>query len=601
MNKKENLTALRCLMQNKGIDAYIVPCSDSHSSEYFSDYWNSLKWITGFTGSYGTFVITSDKAGLWTDGRYTIQAKLELEGSNIELFNTSDGSSYLTFLSDNLPENGTLGFDGRVISLGLLKYFKDSFDSKNISYIFKDDLIGELWQDRPTLSTKPAFVHDLCFAGKSSLDKLTDIRAKMNEKNITAYLVSALDDIAWLLNIRGYDLPYTPVVYAYVLITEEDAFVFIDPTTASNVSDTLTSQGFTLFGYNDLPQHLSSIQTEYLYFNPYITNVIVAESIPSNNKIKTEYADEYYKDIIMFMKYTKTKEEQENVKNAFINESAMLVKTLKWLDDEISKVSIGSELHLKEGDVARVIDKNRSELPNYICESFSTIVAYGANAAQTHYEPKNKGETLIREGFLLIDTGGQYLNGTTDTSRTIALGELTEEMKRDYTLVLKSHIALASAEFKTGERGQRLDGIARSPLWQAGEDFSHSTGHGIGYCLNVHESPISISDYSSKFPLRINPGSMVSNEPGIYKEGKYGIRIENIYLVVEKQKTASGTFDCFECLTYCPIDLRAVETSMLTNVELDWLNNYHQRTCEILKPYLTEVEYTWLCNVTKAI
>jgi len=601
MKTKNNLTALRSLMHNKGIDAYIVTSGDSHNNSYLPDYWSALKWITGFTGSSGTFVITAEKAGLWTDSRYTIQAKLELDGSGIELFDTNAGHSALSFLVDNLPKSGKLGFDGRVVSLASFKYINDLLKSKKITYAFNDDLIGEIWHNRPALSVKPAFEHTLFFAGKSAADKLDDVRAKMKEKNITAYLIPKLDDVAWLLNIRGYDLPNTPVVYAYVLITDKDAFVFINPATASGISDTLTSQGFTLCDYNDLLHHLSNIKTENLLFNPYFTNVLVAESIPSAFKVEKDYEDEYYKDIIMFIKTIKTNEEQANIKNAFINESVVMVKTLKWLDEEVSKVSLGSDLLINEDDVAHVIDKYRSELPNYLCNSFPITSAYGANAAQTHYKHIGSGAKLKREGFYLIDTGGQYLDGTTDTTRTIALGEPTKEMKHDYTLVLKSHIALANAVYISGTTGHMLESLAKTPLAEEGEDYTHGTGHGIGYCLNVHEAPHNISSYQTKLPIILYPGSMTSIEPGIYKEGKYGIRIENIYLVIEKQKTASGIFNAFEYLTYCPIDLRAVDKSMLTDVEYNWLNNYHKCTYELLAPHLTEGERIWLKDATQHI
>lgn len=595
MNITNRLAALRELMVTTKVDAYFISNSDSHGTARIADYWRSLEWITGFTGSSGLAIITADKAALWTDGRYLIQAKQDLDGTGIEVLDIWEqgGRSHHIFLAENLPHGGKLGFDGHVIPAMRLDRFKTELKDKGITFSYDIDLIGELWRDRPALPSIRAFEHEICFAGMPASEKLAAVRAKMAEKKYAAYLITALDDIAWLLNIRGKDIPYLPVVYAYALITATDAHVFIEPNKAANVSGMLVSQGFELHNYNYLSHYLCKLDTGKLYYNPAITNIHISEAIPANIETESDQTG----GIIPLIKAVKTETEQSNIVNAFRKDGIVFVKTLIWLDDMLKKDT--PELQIRECDIAHTLENYRTMQPNYICESFPTISAYAENAAIAHYRPGPESTRLQREGLLLIDTGGQYLDGTTDTTRTVALGPITDEMKRNFTLVLKGHIALASAVFLSGTTGSGLDILARQNLWKSGQNFSHGTGHGLGYCLSVHEGPHFIAPYHT--PIALTPGMLVSNEPGLYIEGSYGIRIENILLVVEEHKNDSGTYLSFKNLTHCPIDLNVIDIDMLTETEREWLNNYHHCTYETLSPYLSVSENAWLKNATRPI
>jgi Xaa-Pro aminopeptidase len=570
----ERLAALRELMARRGIDAYIVPSGDAHASEYVADYFRAREWLSGFTGSAGLLIVLRKEAGLWTDGRYFIQAERELP-AEIKLFKTGepDVQKYQAFLAEKLPYGGKVGFDGRTLTAVEFFGIKETLKEKKISFAYTEDLIGEIWRDRPPLPKEKAFEHALKFAGKSAKEKLADVRQKMKEKKIAAYLLTALDSVAWLLNIRGRDVPNLPVVYAFALITERDAFVFIDREKISAID------GFIFHDYDALPNYLKNFSSQKIFYNPVKTNVLLAESIQNAGNLKPA------EEIVPLLKAVKSKTELANIKNAFVKEGVAMTKMLFWLDSAIKSERV------TEGDVVRVMQKFRAEQELYLGDSFATIAAYGENAAQAHYSCGEVGATLALDGFLLIDTGGQYLDGTTDTTRTICLGEPTDEMKRDFTLVLKGHIALARAVFLKGTIGSALDILARLPLWESGQNFQHGTGHGIGYCLSVHEGPHNISQHYNAVPL--SPGMLVTNEPALYKKS-YGIRTENVLVVCEKEKTPDGEFFSFENLTLCPIDTRAIDFDLLTDIEKNWLENYHARVLEVLSPYLNAQEREWL-------
>lgn len=593
----KKIAALRNLMRKHNLDAYIIPSGDTHNTEYIQDYWRTWEWISGFTGSACTIVITAGKAGLWTDGRYYTQAEKELCGTGIELFKKKEQGvkSYTEFIADNLANGGRLGFDGRVVTAYEFETIKKALDGKSITYSYQHDLIGELWHDRPSLAVEPAFNHGLIFAGKPASEKLQDVRAGMKKNGYTYYLVSALDSVAWLLNIRGKDSPNMPVVYAHILINETEANVYIDSEKASAIYSSLIAQGFLLYEYTDLPTHLKALKTDKLYYNSFYTNIRISETIPAGITAESNY----HKDIIPLLKAVKTDDELTNIRNAFIKDCTAIVKMLIWLDGVVLNAASSMELRINEGDIVRVLESIRREQPHYLCESFPTISAYGGNAALAHYRSGTTGTALQSKGLLLIDAGGQYLDGTTDTTRTIVLGDITDEMRHDFTLVLKGHIALDRAVFPAGTTGSAIDILARQYLWESGQNYNHGTGHGLGHCLSAHEGPHFIGQQYSATALA--PGMLVSNEPSQYKENCYGIRIENILLVKENSKTAAGTFLSFESLTFCPIDLRAVDTTMLTEIEIDWLNNYHQRTYEALSPYLNTDECMWLKNATRQI
>jgi len=582
----EKLLKLRALMKEKGIDAYVIPSGDAHNSEYVAEYWQSRAWISGFIGSSGTVVVTLSEAGLWTDGRYFIQAAKELTGSGVDLFKKDIPGvpTYYEFLAEKLPVGGKLGFDGRVIPVKEFNKISEPLKDKKITYVYNEDLIGQLWADRPAMPTAPAFEHEPRFAGKSAAEKIADVRREMSNLRVTSYLVVALDDIAWLLNIRGDDVSYLPVVYAYALITENEAHVFIDRNKLGGLASKLEAQGVTFHDYDSIADFLGKLPTTgKLLFNPENTSILLIEALPEALKTKQDLPA----DALALLKAVKSEVELKNTRNAYIKESIVLVRFLKWIDQhqDISSVT--------EGAVVRYLTALRLQQPDIMSDAFSTIAAYGANAALSHYHPEGEGDSLKPEGFLLVDTGGQYYDGTTDTTRTIPLGPITDEMKRNFTLVLKGHIALARTIFPQGTTGAQLDTLARVPLWDYGLDYLHGTGHGIGYCLSVHEGPQRLSSIGTEVDLE--PGMLLSNEPAFYVEGEYGIRTENI---VEVVKTAHEDFYGFESLIYCPIDTSSVDISLLSDVEIDYLNDYHRRTYELISPHLTEEEADWLYTAT---
>jgi Xaa-Pro aminopeptidase len=587
----EKLNTLRNRMKARGLDAYIITGADAHGSGYVADYWKTRAWFSGFTGSNGMVVVTHNKAGLWTDGRYFIQAEKELSGSGIPLYKMDepDVPTYQAFLKDELPKGGRVAFDGRTMVVQSFDTLRKFLKDKDAVYEYETDMIGDLWEDRPVKPANPAFAHEIKFTGLTAKEKLGLVREQMVKKEIGGYLVSALDDIAWLLNIRGSDVPYTPVVYAYTFITKTRAFVFIDSTKVQDID----LDGFTLHPYENISQFLRNLQSEgKIYFNANKTNVLIGESIPKTIPVNRNAVD----DILPLLKAKKSEIELANIRNAYIKEGVVFVRIFKWLEEQIQKEG---ELNLYEGDITRKMMELRKEQPYYIGDSFSTITAYGGNAASAHYNPGPVGAKIKRDGFLLVDSGGQYLDGTTDTTRTIPVGPLTDEMRRDFTLVLKGHIALSTVIFPSGTTGSQIDVLARLPLWNEGKNFRHGTGHGIGYVLCVHEGPHNIAHKHNAIAL--SPGMLMSNEPGMYKENEYGIRTENIIYVKEMFKTEYGAFYGFEPLTYCPIDTQAIETEQLSKAEREYLNAYHKKTYDTLSPLLNEDERQWLKKATREI
>ncbi|MCL2050052.1 MAG: aminopeptidase P family protein [Defluviitaleaceae bacterium] len=605
---RERLAALRALMSQYGMDAYIVTGGDDHASEYTAAHWRTREWLSGFSGSAGVLVVLHDEAGLWTDARYFTQAENELRDSGITLYKMNEPGvpTYQAFLataasplvssadcrtephditnsSECEKPRYTIGFDGRTLTAST---FNNTLYGKvNAEFAYKHDLIGMLWHDRPPIPTEKAFCHPLQLAGLSASEKIEEVRRKMKEKSLSAYLVTALDSVAWLLNIRGSDIENLPVVYAFVLVTETDVHVFADYAKMP----ACVTDNFTLHEYDGLSDFLKNADTENLYFNPTTTNILLQDKMVAKQREPWYNAD----DIITQLKAVKTKAELANIKNAFVKEGAAMVKTLYWLER-----ALAGGRAVTEGEISRVMQGFRREQPLYVCDSFPTIAAYGANAAQAHYSPRGEGTEISGNGLLLLDTGGQYLDGTTDTTRTICIGEISHEMKRDFTLVLKGHIALSRAVFPKGATGGNLDILARLPLWEAGKDFKHGTGHGVGYCLSVHEGPQTISPVNE---TALAEGMLITNEPAYYKEGSHGIRTENVLAVTVKGNTDSAVFYCFEVLTHCPIDTRAIDTEMLTVSEKEWLNEYHKRTYDVLSPYLSEGECGWLERVTGAV
>jgi len=591
MNTNEKLAALRKLMKERDIDAYLLPSGDAHASEYIADYWKARPWLSGFTGSSGTVIVMQSEAGLWTDGRYFIQAANQLKDTEIDLYKMlmPNVPTYRKFLANKLPQRGRLGFDGRVVTMEDYDKIRDALKGKDISYAYTEDLVGMIWDDRPDLPTEKAFEHETRFTGATAAEKLVAVREQMAKHNVLAYLVTSLDSIAWLANIRGNDMAFTPVVYSFVYITTNEAHLFVSLEKVAAFKSNLTAQGFTLHEYDELESFLKALPAEgKLLISPDKTNVLLSEALPEELSIESDLEI----DIITLLKAVKSPVELENTRNAYLKESVALVQLLKWLDEH-SDIT-----NLTEGDVARKLTDFRKKQPDFLQDGFPTIAAMGANAAQAHYSPGPVGDRLKKEGFLLIDTGGQYLDGTTDTTRTITVGNITDEMKRNFTLVLKGHIAVSMVVFPQKTNGIQIDSLARLPLWERGLDFRHGTGHGIGFCLGVHEGPQGISNKSK---TELVPGMLISNEPGFYKDGEYGIRTENIVAVEKRTESEYGKFYGFETLTFCPYDTTAIDTSLLTQAEIDFVNDYHKKTYEILAPRLDESERQWLKAATQPL
>lgn len=592
MNADNRIEQLRKLMKEKNIDAYVIPSADSHQSEYPTEHFKSRAWVSGFTGSAGTVAVTMSRAVLFTDGRYFLQAEEQLEGTDVELFKMGESGvpTLEEFLKEQLNEEETLGFDGKLFSNLEVDKIKSALNSKNISLSTEFDLIDEIWTDRPELPSGEIFVHNIEFAGKSISEKLELIRTEMDEKGADYYLLSALDAVAWTLNIRGSDIPYNPVVISYAIIGQKDARIFIDDAKLNDdTTEYLKNNNIEICGYNSIEKALKSIKIdESIYFDQSKISEWCFNSIPiSVKKISGE-------DIVENLKAIKNEIEIENFKNSQQRDGVAMVKFLHWLDKNIGNIEI------TEISASDKLEEFRREGDNYVSLSFETISGYKDHAAIVHYSATKDTEyKLENKGMLLLDSGAQYLDGTTDITRTIVLGEITKEEKRDFTLVLKGHIALSKAKFTYGTTGTQLDILARMPLLEDGKNFRHGTGHGIGFLLSVHEGPHRISPVYSK--VKLESGMLVTNEPGFYKDGEYGIRTENIMLVREDCENEYGDFMKFETTTLCPIDLRGIEKELLNDGELKWLNDYHSDVYRSLRIHLNKQEQEWLKVQTREL
>lgn len=595
MNLKVNdrIKGLRNLMKERGIKAYIIPTYDPHQSEYIADHYKTRVWISGFTGSAGTVVVTEDEAILWTDGRYFIQAEKELEGSEIQLYKMGIPGfpTYMEWLRDNLNDGDSLGFDGKIFPQEDVKRLEKEIGQKDIQFIDEYDLVGELWTDRPSKPKGKAFVHDVKYAGKTAREKIEEVREEMAKKGADYFLLGSLDDIAWLYNIRGRDIACNPVVISYALISKDEAWWFVDGDKLDDeVKSHLEENGIAIDEYDRVIDYVKDIKKgSKVFLDPARINRWLYKGIPEECEIVEGT------NITSQLKGIKNSTEIENQKNAYIKDGVALVKFLYWLDNNVGKINI------TEVSAAEKLEEFRKEQEGFIEPSFDTIAAYKENAAMMHYkaEEGKSNYDLKKEGMFLIDSGGQYLDGTTDITRTIVLGDITQEEKRDFTLTLKGHINLIDARFLYGATGSNLDVLARYPLWQEGIDYKSGTGHGIGFLLNVHEGPHRISPIPNN--VRLEKGMVVTIEPGVYRAGKYGIRIENVAVVVEDIETDSGQFMKFETISYCPIDLEAVDVEMLTDKERKWLNDYHEKVYQKLSPFLNEEEKEWLKNKTRRV
>lgn len=581
-------------MKEKKIDAFIIPSFDAHQSEYVPEHWRARQWISGFTGSAGTVVVTQKEAGLWTDGRYFIQAENQLQGSKINLFRMGqpDVPTYIDWIRDLLPVNGTVGFNGKSMPLSLYKDMMKAYQSKKLNFETSYDLIGELWKDRPAVPKAPIFTLDVKYAGESRTEKLTKVRNEMEKLNSDYYLLSSLDDVAWLLNIRGGDVPSNPVVTAYVLISKTNCQLFIDKSKINDdIKKELEAENIEILDYESIEKAITSLKgEESIVMDPEKTNVWLYKSVPETFEIVEE------PNITTNLKAVKNCTEIKNLRNSQIKDGVALVKFLIWLDSSLEKEKI------TEITVDEKLNGFRMQQELYMEPSFDTIAGYKDHAAMMHYKAVPGIEYPLRkEGMLLIDSGGQYLDGTTDMTRTIVLGKLTEEEKKDFTLVLKAHIGLATAKFLYGCTCSHLDILARRPIWEEGLDYLCGTGHGVGFLLSVHEGPQGFKRAPAINSVILEPGMILTNEPGIYREGKHGIRTENTMLVVNDIETEYGKYMKFDTISYCPIDLDGIDVSMLTEQEKDWLNNYHKDVYDKLSPYLNKEEKDWLKHETRAI
>lgn len=592
----ERIQRLREKMAEHQMDAYLVPTSDFHESEYVGEYFACRKYITGFTGSAGQAVITKDWVGLWTDGRYFVQASAELAGSGVELMKMGEPGvpTVETYLQQHLPEGGVLGFDGRVINSMMGERLRDLLGANRVSVESGYDLVGEIWEDRPELSSEPIWVLDEKYAGKSAKEKIADLRAQMERAGADTHILTTLDDIAWLLNIRGNDIPCNPVVLSYLAVTKTDLILFIDAKAVSDeVREYLSAQGVKTQPYDAIYEYVRQIHYARVLLEKAKANDAILNGLDDTNKVIDQMNP------TVMAKAVKNPTEIENMKKAHILDGVAMTKFIYWLKKNVGKIP------MTEYSVSDYLEELRKE-QGALDLSFTTISAYGANAAMCHYHALP--ETCVDlhpEGLYLVDSGGQYLEGTTDITRTVALGPVTEEAKKHYTLVLISMLRLAHTTFIQGASGMTIDYVAREPFWKEGLDFNHGTGHGVGYLLNVHERPVGIRSRvaAGRRPevVPFMPGMVCSDEPGLYIEGKHGIRTENLMYCLKKNKTDFGQFLGFEYLTWVPIDLEPVEVSMMTDEDLGFLNEYHQTVYEKISPYLSGDELEWLHQVTRPL
>ena len=593
---QERLNSLRTLMRERGMDAYLVPTADFHESEYVGDYFKCRSFMTGFTGSAGTLVVTLEDAALWVDGRYFVQAGNQLKGSSVRLMKMGEEGvpEISDFIIDAVKEGGCLGFDGRVVDSFTGRELEKRLDEKGASVKYQEDLIDQVWTDRPALSARPVWILKEEFAGKSASEKLSDLRGEMKKAGASVHVLTSLDDIAWLLNIRGDDVRCNPVVLSYLAVTGTEAFLFINPQVLDQETEAyLKGLGITLKPYDEIYEYIKTLQNEKVLLETARVNYAIIRGLDSSNEIINQMNP------TVLAKAVKNPVEIENMKKAHIKDGVVMARFACWLKKNIGKIP------MDEISLEKKLDSMRFETEGNLGLSFDTISAYGANAAMCHYSATEETNTPVEpRGFYLVDSGGQYYEGTTDITRTFAMGPLTKEEKEHYTLVLISMLRLGDVKFPYGARGLTLDYAARQVFWDRGLNFNHGTGHGVGYLLNVHERRVGIR--WKMVPERMDscvlePGMISSDEPGIYIEGSHGIRTENLMLCVKREKNEYGQFLGFEYLTCAPIDLDGVEKSLMTDHDVELLNRYHAHVYETLSPYLEGEEKEWLKEATRAI
>lgn len=583
------LAALRAAMRERDVAFCLVPTADPHLSEYLPARWMVREWLSGFTGSAGTLLIGAEFAGLWTDSRYFEQAERELAGSGIELMKLSvpHTPEHQQWLREHMHAGERVACAADMLSLNSARALRRALDECGAELI-GEDLPGAVWSDRPGLPEAPVFEHPIEYAIRTRAEKLGAVRKAMRERGATHHLVSALDEIAWLANLRGSDIEYNPVFLAHVLMDAQRATLFVDrKKIGADLGARLHSEGFEVRHYPEVRDALAALPPDSkLLLDPQHVCLQVAQAIPAKVEMLEATGP------ITVLKARKNEAELAHVRETMRHDGAALVRGARWLEAALARGE-----RLTELDVDQKLRELRSRQPGFVSESFSTIAGYEANGALPHYRATPEHHSPLRaRGMLLIDSGGQYLGGTTDITRVWALGEVTDEQRRDVTLVLKGVIALSRAKFPRGTSGQQLDALARAPIWASGVDYGHGTGHGVGYCLNVHEGPQAIRPPRSASHLEaLDVGMITSIEPGIYKPGRHGVRIENLVATISAGAGEFGDFLAFETLTLCPIDTRLLEPDLLEPAEIAWLDAYHARVREQLAPLLDDAgDRAWL-------
>lgn len=592
MTHIEKLAALRGLMAEHHIDAYIIPSSDPHISEYLPDHYKCIAWASGFTGSAGTLAVTQDFAGLWTDSRYFVQANEQLTGSGYELvkLKVQTAPEYAEWLAECLPEGAVVAFDGRLASVALAKAVQEKLLPAGIRLNSSVDLLSPLWQDRPALPAAAAYLLGEATTGASTENKLQRLREDMKRKRVNAHLISSLDDLAWLFNIRGSDVACNPVVLGFALITADTATLFINRRKLPDAAlTTLTAAGVEVADYEQVEEALDALDPgTTLLIDPKRTCfAMYTRALQSATIIEQTNPTTHFKAVKNPVEIAHTRETMEK-------DGVALTRFFKWLEETVGKETI------TEISLAGTLRQFRAAQEGFVGESFDTIAGYRAHGALPHYKATPQSDSPLQpEGLLLVDSGGQYVTGTTDITRVVSLGNITDAERTDYTLVLKAMIEGSTAVFPKGTRGYQLDAITRKPLWDHQRNYGHGTGHGVGFFLNVHEGPHTFN--AAAVDVAVEPGMITSIEPGLYREGAYGIRIENLVLSIDHQETLFGTFLAFETLTLCYIDTALIDKSLLDIRHIDWLNSYHARVYEALSPRLDDDERRWLSEKTAAI
>lgn len=592
----ERLAMLREKMEQHEMDAYYIPSSDFHDSEYVDAHFKCRAFVSGFTGSAGTLVVTKDFAGLWTDGRYFVQAKKELEGQDIELMKMGEEGipTIETFLKERMPQGGVLGFDGRVVNTSVGRMLENAAKERGASLRTDSDLAGMIWDTRPELPAPDIWIVEECYVGESAESKIARVRQEMKKKGASVHLISDLSDIAWLLNIRKRSEDGNLLSPAHVMVREDALYLYIDNNQfEENITAYFADNGVTVEDYHQIYDAVANLHGEIILLEAGKLNYALYSGIPKDNTVAETMNP------TSLMKAMKNPVEMENLRKAHIRDGVALTKFICWLKQNVGKMEIS------ETQAAEQLEAFRREQEGYLGSSFDTISAYGANAAMCHYHATKEEEAMIEaRGLYLVDSGGQYYEGTTDVTRTIVVGPLRDEERLHFTLVLMGMLRLSDAKFLYGCRGMNLDYLARGPLWQRGLDFNHGTGHGVGFISSVHERPNGIR--WRMVPERqdscvLEDGMFTSNEPGLYIEGSHGIRTENLILCHKAEKNLHGQYMCFETLTFAPIDLEAVDISVMEPSDVRLLNAYHKQVYEKLSPYLTEEEQIWLKDATREI